>query len=262
MIFYEKKVLLILAIILLSSSSFCIAFASSINDDKELDWYFVPRVIGAAPEPAKESVGFLHDSGGYYIGNTNTKELFLTFDEGYERGNTNNILDTLKELDIPAAFFVVKPFLDTEPDLIKRMVNEGHLVCNHSNHHPSMPSITDSEKFKKEFTDVEEAYTKITGEDMPKFFRPPMGKYSKNSLLQTKELGYKTVFWSFAYRDWLINEQPDENAAIAKIKKGAHPGGILLLHAVSDTNTKILKTVLQDLKNEGYEFKSLNELSE
>ena len=256
----KKKFILILSIILLTSTSFIIANASNVSAEKEFDWYFVPRIPGKTPEPPKESTGFLEETNAYYIGDSTKKELFLTFDEGYENGNTDDILDVLKELEIPAAFFVVKPYLDTEPDLIKRMVAEGHLVCNHSSHHPSMPSITDSEKFKKEFTDVEEAYTKITDQDMPKFFRPPMGKYSKNSLLETKKLGYKTIFWSFAYKDWLINSQPDEQTAIAKIKKGAHPGGILLLHAVSDTNAKILKTVLSDLKEEGYEFKSLNDL--
>ena len=256
----KKKFILILSLILLTSTSFIIVNASNVSDEKEYDWYFVPRIPGKTPEPPKESTGFLEEFNAYYIGDPTKKELFLTFDEGYEKGNTDDILDVLKELEIPAAFFVVKPYLDTEPDLIKRMVAEGHLVCNHSSHHPSMPSITDSEKFKKEFTDVEEAYTNITGEDMPKFFRPPMGKYSKNSLQETKKLGYKTIFWSFAYKDWLINSQPDEQTAIAKIKKGAHPGGILLLHAVSDTNAKILKTVLSDLKAEGYEFKSLNDL--
>ena len=256
----KKKLLLILGILIFASTPFIIVYAGNISADKELDWYFVPRVPGKTPEPPKESTGLLEESDSYFVGDTNKKELYLTFDEGYERGNTDEILDTLKELEIPAAFFVVKPFIDTEPELIKRMVDEGHLVCNHSSHHPSIPSITDSEIFTKEFTEVEEAYKKVTNEDMPKFFRPPMGKYSKNSLLQTKKLGYKTIFWSFAYRDWLINSQPDEQTAITKIKKGAHPGGILLLHAVSDTNTKILKTVLSDLKSEGYEFKSLNEL--
>ena len=140
------------------------------------------------------------------------------------------------------------------------MVNEGHLVCNHSNHHPSMASITDDIQFKEELTSVKEAFKNLTGKDMPKFFRPPMGKYSKNSLARTKALGYKTIFWSFAYKDWLIDDQPNEAFAIEKIKNGVHPGGILLLHAVSDTNTKVLKQVLSELQKEGYAFKSLNEL--
>ena len=120
-----------------------------------------------------------------------------------------------------------------------------------------MAKITDPAKFTSEFTTVEEEYKNITGKDMPKFFRPPMGKYSKNSLKKTKELGYKTIFWSFAYKDWLVDQQPTEEFAIKKITDGAHPGGIILLHAVSNTNAKVLKTVIKQLKSEGYEFKSL-----
>ena len=232
------------------------------SDTKELNWYYVARVRGETPEPAKESASFLKECGGYYVGDTSQKVLYLTFDEGYEKGYTSAILDTLKELKIPAAFFVVKPYIDSEPELIKRMVDEGHLVCNHSNHHPSMASITDPEKFKKELTDVEAAFKELTGKDMPKYFRPPMGKYSKKSLEMTKALGYKSIFWSFAYKDWLVDDQPSESFAIEKIKKGAHPGGILLLHAVSNTNTKVMKQVLSDLQVEGYVFKSLDELPE
>ena len=188
------------------------------SDTKELNWYYVARVKGETPEPAKESVSFLKEYGGYYVGDTSQKVLYLTFDEGYEKGYTGAILDTLKELKIPAAFFVVKPYIDSEPELIKRMVDEGHLVCNHSNHHPSMASITDPEKFKKELTDVEAAFKELTGKDMPKYFRPPMGKYSKKSLEMTKALGYKSIFWSFAYKDWLVDDQPSESFAIEKIK--------------------------------------------
>lgn len=230
------------------------------SDDLELNWYFVKRENGKTPEPPKESASFFSDYNAYYVGDTNSKVLYLTFDEGYENGNTPKILDTLKEENVPAAFFVVKPYIKQEPDIIKRMVEEGHLVCNHSSHHPSMASIKDDEKFKLEFSEVEDEFKALTGEDIPKFFRPPMGKYSKNSLKKTQDLGYKTIFWSFAYRDWLTDNQPEEKAAIKKIVDGAHPGSIMLLHAVSDTNAKILKDVIQELKSQGYEFKSLNEL--
>ncbi|MBQ6820051.1 MAG: delta-lactam-biosynthetic de-N-acetylase [Clostridium sp.] len=230
------------------------------SDDLELNWYFVNREKGKTPEQPKESAEYLSEYDGYYVGDTNSKVLFLTFDQGYENGNTSKILDILKEEQVPAAFFVVKPYITQQPEIVKRMHKEGHLVCNHSANHPSMASIKDNDKFKKEFFDVEEEYKLLIGEDMPKYFRPPMGKYSKNSLKQTKDLGYKTIFWSFAYKDWLVNDQPDENLAIKKIVDGAHPGAIILLHSVSDTNTKVLKTVIKELKSQGYEFKSLNEL--
>lgn len=233
---------------------------SIFSDEGELNWYYVGKGKGQIAEGPKESVDFLKENSAYYLGDTSSKVLYLTFDEGYENGNTGKILDILKELQVPAAFFVVKPYIDKEPELVKRMVNEGHLVCNHTVHHPSMAQIHDKEKFKTEFTGVEDAYKELIGQDMPKFFRPPMGKYSKESLQMTKDLGYKTIFWSFAYKDWLIHDQPSEGYAIEKIAKGAHPGSIMLLHAVSNTNTRVLSTVIKNLKADGYEFKSLNDL--
>lgn len=230
------------------------------NDKNELNWYYVGKGKDNIAEPPKESAEFLKENSSYYLGNTSEKVIYLTFDEGYENGNTGKILDILKELNVPAAFFVVKPYIDKEPELVKRMFNEGHIVGNHTVHHPSMAQIHDPEKFKAEFTGVEDAYKELTGEEMPKFFRPPMGKYSKESLEMTKNLGYKTIFWSFAYKDWLVNDQPSEATGIEKITNGCHPGCIMLLHAVSDTNTKILKQVIKNLQDSGYEFKSLNDL--
>lgn len=235
---------------------------SSFSDEDELNWYYVGKGKGQIAEGPKESVSFLKENSAYYLGDTEKKVLYLTFDEGYENGNTGKILDILKEYKVPAAFFVVKPYIDTQPELVKRMLDEGHVVGNHTVHHPSIAQIRDKEKFDAEFTGVENAYKELTGQDMPKFFRPPMGKYSKNSLHMTKDLGYKTIFWSFAYKDWLVNNQPSESFAVEKICKGAHPGSIMLLHAVSNTNTKVLPTVIKTLQDEGYEFKSLNDLPE
>ncbi|WP_271808289.1 delta-lactam-biosynthetic de-N-acetylase [Clostridium beijerinckii] len=233
---------------------------SSFSDEDELNWYYVGKGKDQIAEGPKESVSFLKENSAYYLGDTSKKVLYLTFDEGYENGNTGKILDILKEYKVPAAFFVVKPYIDTQPELIKRMVDEGHVVGNHTVHHPSMAQIRDKEKFEAEFTGVENAFKELTGQDMPKFFRPPMGKYSKKSLAMTKDLGYKTIFWSFAYKDWLVNNQPSEGYAVEKICKGAHPGSIMLLHAVSNTNTKVLSSVIKTLQQEGYEFKSLNDL--
>lgn len=233
---------------------------SFFSDEGELNWYYVGKGKDQIAEGPKESVSFLKENSAYYLGDTSSKVIYLTFDEGYENGNTGKILDTLKELKVPAAFFVVKPYIDKEPELIKRMVNEGHIVGNHSVHHPSMAQIHDKEKFKAELTGVEDAYKELVGQDMPKFFRPPMGKYSKESLQMTKELGYKTIFWSFAYKDWLIHNQPSEDYAMNKIGKGGHSGCIMLLHAVSSTNAKILSTIIKNLQADGYEFKSLNDL--
>ena len=236
------------------------AGAYSSYDNKKNAWGFVRKPDGKTPEFYGPHAKVLDDYEGIYIGNTEEPVIYLTFDEGYENGYTEKILDVLKETEVPAAFFVVKPYITQNPDIIKRMNDEGHLVCNHSSHHPSMASITDPVKFKQEFTDVEDAYKEVCGSEMPKFFRPPMGKYSINSLKQTQELGYKSIFWSFAYKDWIIDNQPSEDMAIKKITNGVHPGCIMLLHAVSKTNTNVLKTVIEQIKNDGYEFKSLNDL--
>lgn len=233
----------------------------NIDENKEFNWYFTPTKNHIPPGSPPECSSFIGKYDDYFLMNSEKKILFLTFDEGYEKeGNTSKILDVLKEEQVPAAFFVVKPYIVDHPELVRRMAKEGHLVCNHSSHHPSMATVTNKDKFKAEFTDVEDEYKNLTGEDMPKFFRPPMGKFSINSLKQTQELGYKTIFWSFAYKDWITDQQPSPEFAKKKILSGVHPGGILLLHAVSDTNVSILKDVIQSLKADGYEFKSLNEL--
>lgn len=187
----------------------------------------------------------------------------MTFDEGYENGYTNKILDVLKEKNVKAIFFVTSHYITYSPDTVKRIVAEGHVVGNHINHHYSMPSVTYSkEVFNSEITDTENKFKELTKEDMPKFFRPPMGKYSINSLKKTNDLGYKSIFWSFAYKDWIIDNQPSEEVAIKKITQGVHPGCIMLLHAVSKTNTAVLKTVIQQIRADGYEFKPLTDLPE
>ncbi|NMM63317.1 delta-lactam-biosynthetic de-N-acetylase [Clostridium sp. P21] len=228
---------------------------------REYEWYFQPRKDKNPPLAPKETSSFVPKYSCYHLGDTSKKVLYLTFDEGYENGYTGPILDVLKKHKVKAAFFVVKPYINSNEDLIKRMVDEGHLVCNHSSHHPSMASITDTEKFNKEFTEVEEAFEKVTnGKKMPKYFRPPMGKYSELSLCNTKSLGYKTIFWSFAYMDWDPHKQPSHEFAKKRIMDKTHNGAIVLLHAVSKTNAEILDDVITEWKNQGYELKSLDEL--
>jgi len=170
------------------------------------------------------------------------------------------LLNTLKKHNVPAAFFVVKSYIKNNPDLAKRMVDEGHLICNHSTTHPSMATITDFEKFSKELTDVEDVYKEVIGKEMPKYFRPPMGRFSELSLKYTQELGYKTIFWSFAYVDWLNDNQPSHEYAKNKIFTRTHPGAIVLLHPNSKTNAEILDDVITEWKKQGYELKSLDHL--
>lgn len=233
---------------------------SSNLSTKELNWYYQIRNDGLPPEGPKESKSFIDKYSTYYLGDTSKKVLYLTFDEGYENGYTSNILDILKKHNVKAAFFVVKPYIKQNPELVKRMVDEGHLVCNHSDTHPSMASITDLSKFQKELNAVEEEFSKTTGKEMPKFFRPPMGKYSETSLKYTKDLGYKSIFWSFAYHDWDPKNQPEKGKAKNTIFKRTHNGGIILLHAVSKTNAEILDEVLTYWEQNGFTIETLDKL--
>lgn len=230
---------------------------TTLNNEK-ISWWFMPNKTHSTPS-INTKIGFdLSKYDAVYVGDTNKKILYLTFDEGYENGYTPKILDILKTNNVKAIFFVTSPYIRDNPDIIKRMVSEGHIVGNHSNHHPSMPSVTHSkETFNKEFSDVEKKFKDITGTDIPKFFRPPMGEYSEKSLAMTKNLGYKTVFWSFAYFDWDVNNQPTHEKAKQTILNGLHPGAILLIHAVSKTNTEILDTVLKEAIGQGYQFELL-----
>lgn len=231
------------------------------KDNEITSWFYMPNDTHTTPDINPKLTYDLSNYNAIYNGHINesTKTLYLTFDEGYENGYTSKILDVLKEKNVKAVFFVTSYYLEKNPDLVKRMVDEGHVVGNHSETHSSMPTLTsDMTKFKEEFSDVESKYKEITGLDMKKFFRPPMGYYSERSLAMTNDLGYKTVFWSFAYDDWDPEKQPEVNYAKNKILDNLHNGSILLLHAVSKTNTEILGDVVDSARDAGYEFKLLN----
>lgn len=231
-------------------------------NNTEKSWYYNPKTNGEPSGAPADALALLKKYDGYYLGDTSQKVMYLTFDEGYENGYTSKILDILKANDVKAAFFVTKPYITANKELIKRMVSEGHLVCNHSNNHPSMPVAAQKGKtvFDKEFTDTEAAFKEVTGTNMPMFFRPPMGNYSELSLYYTKELGYKSIFWSFAYKDWETNNQPTESYAVNLMRERTHSGAILLLHAVSKTNTNVLDSMLKEWKSNGYQFETLNQL--
>ena len=196
----------------------------------------------------------------FFAENTDEKKIYLTFDAGYENGNTPAILDALKKHQAPATFFVVGNFISENKDLIKRMEAEGHTVGNHTMTHPDMSKISTQESFQKELAGVEDIYKEITGKEMTKFYRPPQGIYSTLNLSMAKEMGYHTFFWSLAYVDWYQDKQPDPQEAIAKLTKRIHPGAIVLLHSTSSTNAQILDELLSKWEEMGYSFHSLNEL--
>lgn len=236
--------------------------SNSSTEGKERDWFYEIKTDGTPSGEPKNILDIISKHDAYYLGDTSKKIIYLTFDEGYENGYSSKILDILKEKNVKAAFFVTTPYINSNKDLLKRMATEGHLVCNHSNTHPSMAEVAlkSKDNFTNEFISVEKAYKSVTGQDIGKFFRPPMGKYSELSLKYTDELKYKTIFWSFAYNDWDPEKQPEVNYAKKLIMERTHPGGIYLLHAVSKTNTEILPWLIDEWTSKGYTFKSLNEL--
>ncbi len=195
-----------------------------------------------------------------YIGDVGEKVLYLTFDAGYENGCTAKILDTLKEKQVPAAFFLVGNYIRRSPDLVRRMVAEGHTVGNHTMHHYDMSKLSDKATFSKELTDLEALYKETVGQELPKFYRPPQGIYSEENLKMAQELGYQTVFWSLAYVDWNNDAQPTKETAFAKLLPRTHNGAVVLLHSTSKTNAEILGELIDKWKAMGYRFGTLEEL--
>lgn len=212
------------------------------------------------PPTANATAGELKQYDTYYIGDTNKKVIYLTFDAGYENGYTSKILDVLKKHKVPATFFVVGNYIDTSPDLVKRMLEEGHHVGNHTYSHPNMSKIASKDAFSKEIKGLEAAFEKVTGQKMTKYYRPPQGKYNVHNLKMAKELGYKTFFWSLAYVDWYRDKQPTKEEAFNKLLGRIHPGAIVLLHSTSKTNSEVLDELLTKWKEMGYTFESLDEL--
>ena len=195
----------------------------------------------------------------YFIGDDSEKVLYLTFDCGYENGNTEPILDALKKHDAKGTFFVVGHFLETAPEMVQRMFDEGHAVGNHTYHHLDMSSISSKESFEKEMRDVETKFKEITGTELARFYRPPQGKYSTKNLAMAKELGYDTFFWSLAYVDWYQDKQPTKEEAFKKLLGRIHPGAIVLLHSTSKTNGEILDELLTKWEEMGYTFRTLED---
>jgi len=202
------------------------------------------------PSRAKQ---LITEYDGIYIGDTTKKVIYLTFDEGYENGYTPKILDTLKENDVKAIFFVTGPYIKKNADLVKRMLDEGHEVGNHTINHPSMPSLGNTE-LEKEMYGLEERFKSSFGKEF-RYLRPPMGEYSERTLAAAQQLGYKTVFWSFAYKDYDVNNQKGADYAYKKVMDNLHNGAVLLLHAVSKDNAEALDRIIKDIRAQDYEIR-------
>jgi len=222
-------------------------------------WGLSFRQEGASPiGPAGAQELSAYDA--VYLGDTSQKILYLTFDAGYENGCTEKILDVLKKHQVPAAFFLVGNYIEKNADLVRRMADEGHIVANHTMHHPDMSKLSDKEAFSKELTDLETLFKETTGKEMPKYYRPPQGIYSEENLKMAQELGYKTVFWSLAYADWNNDAQPTKEQAFQKLLPRTHNGAVILLHSTSATNAAILDELLTKWESEGYRFERIDKL--
>lgn len=223
------------------------------------NWYFKHMENGARP-PIPSEMSFIQNYGGYFLGK-DEKVIYLTFDAGYENGNVEKILDVLKEENVPGAFFILDNLVLKNTALVKRMADEGHTVCNHTAKHRDMTTVSTKEEFAAELNKMEQIYKDNTGSDMAKYYRPPEGKFNEANMKWASELGYKTIFWSFAYADWDNGNQMSPEAAKEKILSGTHNGEVVLLHPTSATNATILSDLIRSWKGMGYRFGTLDELT-
>ncbi|MEN2768265.1 delta-lactam-biosynthetic de-N-acetylase [Ornithinibacillus xuwenensis] len=239
---------------------FFLAFSSVVLHEVEArgyGWGYKKNLNHEIPDVGKYR-DILKEHGAYYVDESGEKTLYLTFDNGYEQGYTGDILDVLKKEKVPAAFFVTGHYVDSQPELIKRMVDEGHIIGNHSYHHPDFTILT-KEVMKRELETLEDAVADVSNQKDIKYVRPPKGMFNEQTLEWANDLGYIHVFWSLAIIDWNTKSQKGWEYAYDQITKQIHPGAILLLHAVSEDNAKALERLIQDLKKDGYTFKSLDD---
>lgn len=251
----KRIINIVMSVITMISMFSCIIYANGLNT---IHWYVKNNKEHKRPALEGELTA-IEGHNASYIGN-DEKVIYLTFDAGYENGNVEKILDTLKKHDVKAAFFILENLVTRNTGLVCRMSSEGHLVCNHTASHKNMSLVTDKNEFAKELEALEKVYTEYTGNTMDKYYRPPEGSFNHENLGHADELGYHTVFWSFAYADWDNSKQPDTQKAMEKILAHIHNGEVMLLHPTSATNAAILDELIVKLKSMGYRFGTLDEL--
>ncbi|MGS0763888.1 delta-lactam-biosynthetic de-N-acetylase [Syntrophomonas curvata] len=220
---------------------------------KSYSWYFRPNSEHQPPSVSEDIRIMLANNDAFYVLPNKDNKIYLTFDEGYENGYTAQILDILKANNVRAAFFITGHYLKSQPELVTRMKNEGHLVCNHTLNHPDLSTVS-QEKLEQETSSLDNNFRDLTGQEMDKYLRPPMGNYSPASLGYAREMGYHTVFWSMAFKDWDVNNQPGAEYSYQHVINNIHPGAVILLHAVSQSNTEALDGIIKDLTAQGYVF--------
>lgn len=254
-----KKNIVFIILSLALIIGFTFACKHFISASKNTNWGLSFKKQGERPT-GNATPEYLKEFNSFFIAPEGNKKIYITFDAGYEAGYTPKILEALKKHNAKATFFIVGTLMKSNPELIKQIDDEGHIVANHSMHHPNMSKMSTMEDFKKEIEPVEELYKEITGKDMKKFYRPPQGIFSETNLKMANELGYKTIFWSLAYVDWYKDKQPSKEDALNKIMSRIHDGAIILLHSTSKTNSEILDELLTKLEKQGYTFGTLEEL--
>ena len=230
--------------------------ASNLSNDK-IGWGIKRNDNHNQPDLGSTNKALIDKYNGIAMGNKEDKSIYLTFDCGYEAGYTAKILDTLKEKNVKGTFFITAHYLNTAPDLVERMINEGHIVGNHTVNHKSMPDLSDDE-INSELMKLNQSLYEKFGYEM-RYMRPPKGEFSERTLSITESLGFKTVMWSFAYVDWSEDSQPSQDEALNKILSNLHNGEVMLLHATSKTNSEIMGKIIEGAQNQGFEFKSLEE---
>lgn len=253
----KKNITLFILLLLVLSFSLNISAES-------YSWYIIRNNENKQPQ-TDSRYSFIEKYNAFYLNKNYTNEsrdkvIYLTFDAGYSNENLKSILDTLKEENVTAAFFILSNLVLKSPDIVKQMANDGHFVCNHTSKHLDISKASNKDEIKTEIKKLEDVYRDLTGEEMKKYFRPPEGRFNEESISYINELGYKTVFWSFAYEDWDNEKQPSLAYAKQKIFANLHNGEIMLLHPTSKTNAAILKDVISELKSRGYRFGTLDEL--
>jgi peptidoglycan-N-acetylmuramic acid deacetylase len=232
---------------------------ASYGSNQPIHWGFKRSTDHKPPSAGAELDQLLKTYGSFYVGDVTQNIIYLTFDNGYENGYTAKILDVLKEKQVPATFFVTGHYLKTQPGLTRRMVAEGHIVGNHSWSHPDLTQISDT-RLRQELLRVEQEFERLTGEKGMAYLRPPRGIFSERTLALSAALGYRNVFWSLAFVDWQTDRQRGWAYAYRNIMDQIHPGAVILLHTVSRDNAEALAKVIDDLRAQGYEFASLDDL--
>lgn len=240
-----------------SNEELSVVTSTSALSNKKIGWGIKRNDNHEQPDLGSNNIKLLNTYEGIAMGNNEDKYVYLTFDEGYEAGYTSKLLDILKENNVKAAFFITAHYLNTQPELVQRMIEEGHIVGNHTVNHKSMPDLTD-EKVKEEIMKLHTTVYEKFNYEM-KYIRPPMGEFSERTLDLIKSLGYTTTMWSVAYDDWDENKQGREEYGKDKIISNVHNGAVILLHANSVDNSNILGECIKQIKEMGYEFKSLDE---